>query len=147
MTGALYRQYEYNLYKYECNIILDICLCHKHNSRIICLTCDMNVETIHYGLKNAAYRVTLPHPFSHYTQYTDNCKRRIRVLLITGIFTQSYGHSEYNYKAHFPMNIHMVMMMNRKVLYEPHCGKTGLRGFRRGPTQTGLYSQRRWLEA
>ena len=24
--------------------------------------------------------------------------------------------------------------------YEPHCEKTGLRGFRPGPTQTGLYS-------
>ena len=24
--------------------------------------------------------------------------------------------------------------------------KTGLRGFRPGPTQTGLYSHRRWLE-
>ena len=30
---------------------------------------------------------------------------------------------------------------------EPRCEKTGLWGFRRGPTQTGLYSQRRWLEA
>ena len=26
------------------------------------------------------------------------------------------------------------------VLFDPHCGKTGLRGFRPGPTQTGLYS-------
>ena len=32
-------------------------------------------------------------------------------------------------------------------LYEPRCEKTGLRGFRPGPTQTGLYSHRRWLEA
>ena len=32
-------------------------------------------------------------------------------------------------------------------LYEPRCEKTGLRGFRPGPTQTGLYSDRRWLEA
>ena len=30
---------------------------------------------------------------------------------------------------------------------EPHCEKTGLRGFRPGPTQTGLYSHRTWLEA
>ena len=29
---------------------------------------------------------------------------------------------------------------------EPRCEKTGLRGFRTGPTQTGLYSHRRWLE-
>ena len=31
--------------------------------------------------------------------------------------------------------------------YEPHCEKTGLRGFRPGPTQTRLYSRIRWLEA
>ena len=35
----------------------------------------------------------------------------------------------------------------RLVLYEPRCEKTGLRGFRPGPTQTGLCSYRRWLEA
>ena len=32
-------------------------------------------------------------------------------------------------------------------LNEPRSEKTGLRGVRPGPTQTGLYSQRRWLEA
>ena len=31
--------------------------------------------------------------------------------------------------------------------YEPRSEKTGLRGFRPGPTQTGLDSHRRWLEA
>ena len=31
--------------------------------------------------------------------------------------------------------------------YEPRSEKTGHRGFRPGPTQTGLYSHRRWLEA
>ena len=30
---------------------------------------------------------------------------------------------------------------------EPRSEKTGLRGFRPGPTQTGLYSHRTWLEA
>ena len=33
------------------------------------------------------------------------------------------------------------------VIYEPRCEKTGRRGFRPGPTQTRLYSHRRWLEA
>ena len=32
-------------------------------------------------------------------------------------------------------------------IYEPRCEKTGLRGFPPSPTQTGLYSHRRWLEA
>ena len=31
--------------------------------------------------------------------------------------------------------------------YEPRCEKTGLRGFRPGPRQTGLYNDRRLLEA
>ena len=30
---------------------------------------------------------------------------------------------------------------------EPRCEKTSLGGFRPGPTQIGLYSHRRWLEA
>ena len=34
-----------------------------------------------------------------------------------------------------------------RILYEPRSEKTGLRGFRLGPIQTGLYSHRRWLEA
>ena len=32
-------------------------------------------------------------------------------------------------------------------LYEPRYDKTGLQGFRPGPTQTGLYNHTRWLEA
>ena len=32
-------------------------------------------------------------------------------------------------------------------VYEPRSEKTGLRGFRPGPTQIRLYSYRRWLEA
>ena len=32
-------------------------------------------------------------------------------------------------------------------IYEPRCEKTGLQGFRPGPTQTGLYDHTRWLEA
>ena len=31
-------------------------------------------------------------------------------------------------------------------LIEPRSEKTGLRGFRPGPTQTGLYNHTRWLE-
>ena len=32
-------------------------------------------------------------------------------------------------------------------IFEPRCEKTGLRGFRPGPTQTGLYSHRICLDA
>ena len=57
------------------------------------------------------------------------------------------------------MSMKFVLLINVKMqkivgiltfsgrLNEPHCVKTGLRGFRPGPTQTGLYSHRGWLEA
>ena len=38
-------------------------------------------------------------------------------------------------------------MVGAVKLVEPRCEKTGLPGFRPGPTQTGLYSHKRWLEA
>ena len=34
-----------------------------------------------------------------------------------------------------------------KLAFEPRSEKTGLRGFRPGPTQTGLHSHKRLLEA
>ena len=34
-----------------------------------------------------------------------------------------------------------------KSIYEPRSEKTGLQGFRPGPTETGLCGRRRWLEA
>ena len=33
------------------------------------------------------------------------------------------------------------------IINEPRSEKTGLQGFRLGPTQTGLCNHRRWLEA
>ena len=38
-------------------------------------------------------------------------------------------------------------VIDYSLFYEPRCEKTALRGFRPGPTQTGLCSHRRWLEA
>ena len=37
--------------------------------------------------------------------------------------------------------------LETQLIFEPRSEKTGLRGFRPGLTQTGLYSHRRWLEA
>ena len=42
---------------------------------------------------------------------------------------------------------HVIQNLQSSLLYEPRSEKTGLRGFRPGPTQTRLYSHRRWLEA
>ena len=54
------------------------------------------------------------------------------------------GHGPCTYKhncaTHFKHH-------SEAIIYEPRSEKTGLRGFRPGPTQTGLYSHRRWLEA
>ena len=48
------------------------------------------------------------------------------------------------------IDIHPCSVVDPSILkctLEPFCEKTGLRGFRPGPTQTGLYSHRRWQEA
>ena len=47
-------------------------------------------------------------------------------------------------------NVKLVYRSNRLIFHikiEPRCEKTGLRGFRPGPTKTGLYSHKIWLEA
>ena len=40
-----------------------------------------------------------------------------------------------------------ILVIKLSFTYEPRCEKTGLRGFRPGPTQIGLYCHRRCLEA
>ena len=40
-----------------------------------------------------------------------------------------------------------IEVIQVRFVFEPRSEKTGLRGFRPGPTQTGLYSHKRWLEA
>ena len=47
----------------------------------------------------------------------------------------------------FVSRISLNQVLSRRVSFEPRSEKTGLRGFRPGPTQTGLYSYRIWLEA
>ena len=37
----------------------------------------------------------------------------------------------------------IAVIFGHPMLYEPCCEKTGLRGYRLGPTQTGLYNHRR----
>ena len=40
-----------------------------------------------------------------------------------------------------------ILWFDASFRYEPRSEKTGLRGFRPGPTQTRLYSYKGWLEA
>ena len=39
----------------------------------------------------------------------------------------------------------LISLKNIQPVFEPRCEKTGLRGLRPIPTQTELYSHRRWL--
>ena len=48
---------------------------------------------------------------------------------------------------HTNMPMLLKTPLNIPLLYEIRCEKSCLRGFRPGPTQTGLYCHRRWLEA
>ena len=41
----------------------------------------------------------------------------------------------------------MICVFNGYMSFEPRFEKTGLRGFRPGPTQTRLYNHTRWLKA
>ena len=52
---------------------------------------------------------------------------------------------------HFCLFLHRygmlwVLIRSALLIFEPRCEKTGLQGFRPGPTETRLYSYRRWLE-
>ena len=47
------------------------------------------------------------------------------------------------FKATIGLSKHQTETHTHSVTYEPRCEKTGLRGFRPGPTQTGLYNHRR----
>ena len=49
-------------------------------------------------------------------------------------------------KNYLPLHVYL-RYLKVSPIFEPSCEKTGLRGFRPGPTQTGLYSYRRCLEA
>ena len=46
----------------------------------------------------------------------------------------------------FDVSFGAVVTLCLRRVYEPRSEKAGLRGFRPGPTQTRLYSHRRWLE-
>ena len=52
----------------------------------------------------------------------------------------------------FSITVYSVEMQgyqywSKSIISEPRCEKTGLLGFRPGPTLTWLYSYRKWLEA
>ena len=66
----------------------------------------------------------------------DNKVRKGALLLTLSCLSVSF---------HFILNVGELEVTLKS--NEPRCEKTDLRGFRPGPTQTGLYSHREWLEA
>ena len=62
-------------------------------------------------------------------------------------FEQCEGLREKLYGVDYLANCIDSYQQSKPAIYEPLCEKTGLRGFRPGPTQTRLYSHRRWLDA
>ena len=60
----------------------------------------------------------------------------------------SYVFSIVFFSAAFLFWLYQFLIIDAlTVLFGLRCEKTGLRGFRPGPTQTGLHSHRGWLEA
>ena len=69
------------------------------------------------------------------TEFQASSSNIVRGILLKRVF------------SHFPkMEDNSDNNTIRIPIFEPRCEKTGLRGFRPGPTQTGLYSHSRWLE-
>ena len=62
-------------------------------------------------------------------------------LLITGELLKCYWYHIIQQEMECELDY------SDQVAFEPRCEKTGLRGFRPGPTQIRLYSNRIWLEA
>ena len=64
------------------------------------------------------------------------------------VIIHSSNNPEFNDHKTYPVPMTADLDNYLKTMVnEPRCEKTGLRGFRPGPTQTGLCSYRRWLEA
>ena len=75
----------------------------------------------------------------------DTILRDVNMLSMeTGIISMMQGKEVIAF-ASFPIVL-CFSETQSCLTYEPGCEKTGLRGFRSGPTQTGLYSRRRWLK-
>ena len=81
--------------------------------------------------------------------------RRVRDGFAIERMSNIFGIAVYNVISALKMEAEMILpavpacwpLRNCMNAYESRCEKTGLRGFRPGPTQTRLYSYSRWLEA
>ena len=69
------------------------------------------------------------------------------VYVIFVCFLTVFNYFLFGHHGKLYISVIESFMTDHIETYEPRCEKTGLRGLRPGPTQAGLYSHRRWLEA
>ena len=80
----------------------------------------------------------------HHISSSDRRNNKIQLFFHRfGIFSCAGGDWFYFYSLNCIPSHQKQGETNNKEIYEPHFEKTGLPGFRPGPTQTGLYSHRR----
>ena len=77
-------------------------------------------------------------------QRTDG--RRLDGYTISSSCGLRRSNNEKNEKKGYSYNL-IILKNTPYHIYEPRYEKTGLRGFRPGPTLNGLYIHKRWLEA
>ena len=91
--------------------------------------------------RNEKYKVTFGPKYIYYlkpiTVFLMNHSRRSFVVMMVSTYNRKHNASS-------PM---LLDPTRTSLLNEPRSEKTGLRGLRQGPTQTGLYNHTRGLEA
>ena len=104
----------------------------------IVLTCPCNLEhfTYHFYLVKLGCTGTYIIFFLFFFFFP---KRRLWVLNEAALTCTHNLFLEQKKNVYIPVNPSLTII-------EPRSEKTGLRGFRPGPTQTGVCSHRRWLE-
>ena len=76
----------------------------------------------------------------------DADRQRTDERRLDGYTISILANNEKNEKKGYSYNL--IMLKNTPYyIYEPRIEKTSIRGFRPGPTLTGLYIHNRWLEA
>ena len=68
-------------------------------------------------------------------------------MIVINVMTTSLITMQICFEIMSTLKGHLKNRILHSLSFEPRSEKTGLRGFRPGPTQTGLYSHKRRLEA
>ena len=87
--------------------------------------------------------------FVTFLQLTEEISHKLSVLFLFWFSNEPYAGnlSSMNLTRSDTYQPLQPQKITTPFTFEPRSEKTGLRGFRPGPTQTGLHSDRKWLEA